>query len=122
MLHGPLHRVRVVAASTRRAVDLVQDCSFLPEFGTRLVLRAADDEGSTVLLGSADTTELGTGRHLLARLEGRVRLQAYGYRVEADQLSRWPRRSAAKALPRSGGTDVVDHLRAPNPNVIRGAD
>lgn len=88
MLHGPQHRVRVVAGSTRRAVDLVQDCSLVPEFGTRLVLRAADDEESTVLLGSADATELGTGGHLLARLEARVPLQAYGYRVEADQLAR----------------------------------
>jgi hypothetical protein len=60
----------------------------VPEFGTRLVLRAADDEESTVLLGSADATELGTGGHLLARLEGRVPLQAYGYRVEADRLAR----------------------------------
>jgi hypothetical protein len=88
MLHGPLHRVRVVAGSTRRAVDLVQDSSLVPEFGTRLVLRAADDEESTVLLGSADATELGTGGHLLARLEARVPLQAYGYRVEADRLAR----------------------------------
>jgi hypothetical protein len=51
-------------------------------------LRAADDEESTVLLGSADATELGTGGHLLARLEARVPLQAYGYRVEADRLAR----------------------------------
>ena len=38
MLHGPRHGVRVLAASVRPAVDLVQHCTLVPEFGTRLVL------------------------------------------------------------------------------------
>jgi DNA-binding SARP family transcriptional activator len=88
MLHGPLHGVRLLAASTRRAVDLVQECSLLAEFGTRLVLRTSDEEESSALLGSGDAADLGPGGHLLARLEGRVSLQAYGYRVDADRLAR----------------------------------
>jgi len=88
MLHGPRYRVRVIAASVRRAVDLVQHCPLLPEFGTRLVLRTADEEESIALLGSGDATELGPGGHLLARLEGRVSLQAHGYRVTPDRLAR----------------------------------
>jgi len=88
MLHGPRYRVRVIAASVRRAVDLVQHCPLLPEFGTRLVLRTADEEESIALLGSDDATELGSGGHLLARLEGRVPLQVHGYRVAPDRLAR----------------------------------
>ncbi len=88
MLHGPRHRVRVVAASERRAIDLVQHCPLLSEFGTRLVLRTGDEEESIALLGSGDATELGPGGHLLVRLEGRVPLQAYGYRVAPDRLAR----------------------------------
>ena len=88
MLHGPRYGVRVIAASVRRAVDLVQHCPLLPEFGTRLVLRTADEEESIALLGSDDATELGSGGHLLARLEGRVPLQVHGYRVAPDRLAR----------------------------------
>jgi hypothetical protein len=98
MLYGPLHRVRVLAASTRRGVDLVQSSTLVPEFGTRLVLRVTDDEESTVLLGSADATELGPGGHLLARLEGRVPIQAYGYRVDADRLAQLAAAIASKGL------------------------
>ena len=53
---------------------------------------------ATVLLGSTDATELGPGGHLLARLEGRVPLQAYGYRVDADRLARLAAAIASKGF------------------------
>jgi Bacterial transcriptional activator domain len=87
MLHGPHNRIRVLAASARRGVDLVRNCPLLAEFGTRLVLRAADEEESIALLGSVDATELGGGGHLLARIEGRVPFQVLGYRVASDRLA-----------------------------------
>jgi hypothetical protein len=87
MLHGPRYGVRVLAASQQRAADLVRDYSLVPEFGTRLVLRAADEEESMALLGSGDATELGAGGHMLVRLEGRVPLQALAYRVAPDRLA-----------------------------------
>ena len=87
MLHGPRQGIRLLAASGRRAADLVLDCPLLPEFGTRLVLRAADEEESIALLGSGDATELGSGGHLLVRIEGRVPVQALGYRVAPDRLA-----------------------------------
>jgi len=105
MLHGPRHRVRVVAASVRRAVELVQDCPLLPEFATRLVLRTGDEEESVALLGSGDATELGSGGHLLARLEGRIPMQALGYRVAPDRL-------AALAAAIRSNTASVDWWRS----------
>jgi hypothetical protein len=87
MLHGPRHHLRIIAASVRRAVELVHDCPVLPEFATRLVLRTGDEEESVALLGSGDATELGGGGHLLARLEGRLPMQALGYRVAPDRLA-----------------------------------
>jgi nucleoid-associated protein YgaU len=87
MLHGPRHHIRLLAASSRRATDVVVDCPLLSEFGTRLVLRAADEEESIALLGSGDATELGSGGHLLVRVEGRVPVQALGYRVSPDRLA-----------------------------------
>jgi len=99
MLHGPRYRFRVIAASTRRAVELAQHCTLLPEFGTRLVLRTPDEEDSIALLGSGDATELGPGGHLLARLEGRVPLQARGYRVAPDRLARLAAAVRVKAPP-----------------------
>ena len=88
MLHGPRYRVRVLAGCERRALELIQHCPILPEFGTRLVLRAADEEESVALLGSGDATELGPGGHLLVRLERRVPVQALGYRIAPDRLAR----------------------------------
>src|SRR5207237_5065012 len=88
MLQGPRHRIRLVAASERRTIELVQDCPILPEFGTRLLLRTADEEESIALLGSGDATELGSGGHLLVRLERRVPLEALGYRVAPDRIAR----------------------------------
>jgi len=88
MLHGPRYGVRVLAASARPAVELVQRCALVPEFRTRLVLRGRDEEESVALLGSGDATHLGPGGHLLVRLEGRLPLQATGYRVAADRLAR----------------------------------
>jgi len=87
MLHGPRNGIRLLAASARRGVDLVRNCPLLSEFGTRLVLRAADEEESIALLGSVDATELGGGGHLLARIEGRVPFQVLGYRVASDRLA-----------------------------------
>jgi hypothetical protein len=88
MLHGPHYRIRLLAASSRRAADVVIDSPLLPEFGTRLVLRAADEEESIALLGSGDATELGSGGHLLVRIERRAPVQALGYRVAPDRLAR----------------------------------
>jgi len=88
MLHGPQYRMRVLAGCERRALELIQHCPILPEFGTRLVLRTADEEESVALLGSGDATELGPGGHLLVRLERRVPMEALGYRVAPDRLAR----------------------------------
>jgi hypothetical protein len=99
MLHGPRYGVRVLAASQERAADLVRDCPLLPEFGTRLVLRAADEEESMTLLGSGDATELGTGGHMLVRLEGRVPLQALAYRVAPDRLAHLATLIRERAVP-----------------------
>jgi len=80
VLHGPRQRVRVLAASTRRAVDLVQNRGLVPEFGTRLVWRAADEEETILaLIGSRCATQLGPGGRLRMQWEGRVALEAYGY-------------------------------------------
>jgi hypothetical protein len=107
MLHGPRHHIRLLAASCRRAADVVVDCPLLSEFGTRLVLRAADEEESIALLGSGDATELGSGGHLLVRFEGRVPVQALGYRVAPDRLA------GLVALIKERGTTadwwMVDH-------------
>ena len=127
MLHGPRYGVRVLAATEQRAVDLVRDCPLLPEFGTRLVLRTADEEESMALLGSGDATELGTGGHMLVRLEGRVPLQALAYRVAPDRLARlatlirehagpsdwWMPQGAEQNSPESSGADVETQGDAP---------
>jgi LysM domain-containing protein len=86
MVQGPRYGVRVLAASARRPTELAQHCPILSEFGTRLVLRTVDEEESLALVGSVDATELDSGGHLLARLEGRVPLQAHGYRAAPDRL------------------------------------
>ena len=98
MLHGPHHRVRLLAASSRRAAAVVIDSPLLPEFGTRLVLRAADEEESIALIGSGDATELGSGGHLLVRIEGRGPVQALGYRVAPDRLARLVARIRERGL------------------------
>ncbi|MBV9596610.1 MAG: hypothetical protein JOZ87_07075, partial [Chloroflexi bacterium] len=127
MLHGPRYGVRVLAATEQRAVDLVRDCPLLPEFATRLVLRTADEEESMALLGSGDATELGTGGHMLVRLEGRVPLQALAYRVAPDRLARlatlirehagpsdwWMPQGAEQNSPESSGADVETQGDAP---------
>jgi hypothetical protein len=99
MVQGPRYRIRVLAASARRPTELVQHCSALPEFRTRLVLRAADEEESLALLGSVDAIELGPGGHLLARLEARVPLQAHGYRAAPDRLARLAAAIHKRAAP-----------------------
>jgi DNA segregation ATPase FtsK/SpoIIIE-like protein len=85
---GPNHHVRVVAASERPVADLRERCSFLDEFGTRLVLQVRDEDESVALLGMPSAEELGQGGHALLRFESRVPVQGWARQVPADHLAR----------------------------------
>ena len=82
LMHGPRNRIRVIAARARPVLDLVQNCPLLSEFGTRLVLRTADEEESIALLGSGDATELGPAAicSRASRVEFRCRHWATAWR------------------------------------------
>jgi DNA segregation ATPase FtsK/SpoIIIE-like protein len=88
LLDGPPHGIRLLAVSERPAAELQQACPVLGEFGTRLVSQVADEDESVALLGVAGAETLGTGGRLLVRLEGRLPVQVYGYRVAPDRLAR----------------------------------
>ena len=85
---GPRHRVRLVVASERPVAEVLQDCPFLDELGTRLVLQTRDEEESVVLLGTPAGEELGSGGHALLRLESRVPIQGWARLVPGDYLAR----------------------------------
>jgi hypothetical protein len=85
---GPRYRVRVLAASERPGAELAQACPVLGELATRLVLHAADEDESVALLGMPGAEELGAGGQLLLRLEGRLPIQAHGFRVAPNHLAR----------------------------------
>ena len=85
---GPRHRVRLVVASERPVAEVLQDCPFLDELGTRLVLQTRDEEESVVLLGIPAGEELGSGGHALLRLESRVPIQGWARLVPGDYLAR----------------------------------
>ena len=48
---GPRVGIRLLVASERPALDLLQACPFLDDFGTRLVLQARGEEESVALIG-----------------------------------------------------------------------
>jgi hypothetical protein len=85
---GPRHRVRLVVASERPVADVLQDCPFLDELGTRLVLQTRDEEESVALLGIPAGEELGSGGHALLRQESRVPIQGWARLVPGDYLAR----------------------------------
>jgi hypothetical protein len=87
-LDGPRYRVRLLAASERAPGELVQRCALLNEFGTRLVLQAADEDESVALLGTPGAEELSAGGQVLLRLDGRTPVQANAYRVPPQHLTR----------------------------------
>jgi hypothetical protein len=88
LLDGPRSGIRLLAASERTGEDLVRRCPVLSAFGTRLVLQATDEDESMAVLGASGAEYLAAGGQLLVRLEGRVPMQAYGFRVHPDQLAR----------------------------------
>jgi nucleoid-associated protein YgaU len=88
LLDGPRSGIRLLAASERTGEDLVRRCPALSAFGTRLVLQATDEDESIAVLGASGAEYLAAGGQLLVRLEGRVPVQAYGFRVHPDQLAR----------------------------------
>jgi len=79
--------VRLLAASTRPGGELAAH-PLLPDFSTRLVQRAADEDESLVLLGTADAAYLGGGGRLLFRVEQRTPVELYAYRVAPADLDR----------------------------------
>jgi hypothetical protein len=121
MVHGPRYRIRVLAATSRRPIELAEHCPILPEFGTRLVLRTADEEESLALIGSVDATELGSGGHLLARLEGRVPLQAHGYRAAPDRLARLAARIRANGATIDWWEPADGHQQPESVEVLSGS-
>jgi hypothetical protein len=88
LLDGPRSGIRLLAASERTGEDLVRRCPALSAFGTRLVLQATDEDESMAVLGASGAEYLAASGQLLVRLEGRVPMQAYGFRVHPDQLAR----------------------------------
>jgi nucleoid-associated protein YgaU len=88
LLDGPRSGIRLLAASERTGENLVRRCPALSAFGTRLVLQATDEDESVAVLGASGAEYLAAGGQLLVRLEGRVPMQAYGFRVHPDQLAR----------------------------------
>jgi nucleoid-associated protein YgaU len=85
---GPQFGIRVVAATDRPVPELLQKCSFLDEFGARIVRATADEDESVALLGMTGAEELPSGGHVLVRLEGRAPIQAWARRVPGDHLAR----------------------------------
>ena len=122
---GPRHRVRLVVASERPVAEVLQDCPFLDELGTRLVLQTRDEEESVALLGTPAGEELGSGGHALLRLESRVPIQGWARLVPGDYLARLlslmgtrdPRATVtleAQTEPVED-TDLAEELVAPGP-------
>ena len=85
---GPRHRVRLVVASERPVAEILQDCPFLDELGTRLVLQTPDEGGECGTAGTPAGEELGSGGHALLRLESRVPIQGWARLVPGDYLAR----------------------------------
>jgi DNA-binding SARP family transcriptional activator len=117
---GPRHGVRVIAACERRVVDVLRTCTFLDQFGTRLVRQTADEDESLALVGVVGAEELGSGGHVFLRLEGRVPIQGWAHRVSPEHLARLLRLMGTRARvasPSSGAPDVIDApVTTPDPS------
>jgi len=79
--------IRLLAASTRPGSELAAH-PLLPDFGTRLIQRTADEDESMALLGTADAAYLGGGGRLLFRSEQRTPVDLYAYHVAPPDLER----------------------------------
>ena len=85
---GPDHGVELLAASDRPVAELLSRCPSLDHIGTRLVLQTAGEEESVALLGIPGAEYLGAGGSALLRLEGRLPVPGWAYRLPADRLGR----------------------------------
>jgi hypothetical protein len=85
---GPQQRVQVVAASERPVSELLNQCPFVEHVGTRLALQTATEEDSVGLLGMPGAETIGAGGNALLRLEGRLPVPGWAYRLPADRLAR----------------------------------
>jgi hypothetical protein len=85
---GPQQRVQLVAASERPVTELLERCPFVDQIGTRLALETATEEDSVGLLGMPGAETIGAGGNALLRLEGRLPVPGWAYRLPADRLAR----------------------------------
>jgi DNA-binding SARP family transcriptional activator len=84
---GPQYGVRLVAASQLPVAELLRSCSFVDQFGSRLLLQTASEEDSVALVGVPGAERLGAGGHALLRFEGRVPHPGWAHLVSADGLA-----------------------------------
>jgi hypothetical protein len=84
---GPRHRCQLVAASERPVAELLEHCSCVDQLGTRLVLETATEQDSVALLGMPGAETIGSGGYALLRLDGRLPVPRWAYRLPADRLA-----------------------------------
>ncbi len=126
LTEGPRYRVRLLAATEQDAAGVARQRPLLAEVATRVVLQTTDEDESVALLGQPGAEDLASGGMLLVRVEGRLPVQAYGFRVAPDRLDRLvklmaeaPPAPEPPSPPESGSTpsrevvDVPTNVEAP---------
>jgi hypothetical protein len=102
---GTEYGVQLIVASDRPVAELLRRCPFVDQIGTRLVLQSATEEDSVALLGMPGAERLGAGGYVLLRLEGRLPVPGWAYRLPADRLARLAHMMGTRAPARVAPTE-----------------